>query len=259
MIKIKDLNHKISDYLDDRDILSLNSVNKYYYNVFDDIYWKRKFYKKFNFDIEINIYNEPWKFYYLLIVKWLKKHDHVSSILFAVSKDRSDLLRMIYLKNNYKSNIIRGWSNIKRESIDVTDEVIEEDAINCFKFIYKINNYYKFLLISKSIMYHSHNILLYLKENIKKDHILLIFRNNCLKCSEIVDFKKYANYNFINLIPVKDLIYINSIYNIPFHIFVKEIKDVKKIKSKLLEYNNFEAIKAITKYTSKFSDFSVDK
>jgi len=49
--------------------------------------------------------------------------------------------------------------------------------------------------------------------------------------------------------------HINKEYNETFHILVKNIKNINEIKSNALEENRFDILKAIAKYTSRFSDF----
>jgi hypothetical protein len=254
MFKIKDLNHKLSEFLSDKDLLSLTLINKYsYYHVFDEKYWKRKF-NKYDYNIQFNIYNENWKKYYYLISKWLNEGDHIKSINFAIHEDRSDLLKMIYIRNKYqKTQTIYDWSGQNKDIFDPMTEIIEEDSVRCFDYIYDPSKYYTFLKIKHVILIHSHKILNYLSKDIKEDHAHLILKNNCEKCAENLINEKYTNYEFLNRIKNYEDIY--KIYNKPFHNIIKCIQDIDQIKSRALEENNFELIKALTKYTSQFSDF----
>jgi len=257
MFKIKDLNHKLSDFLADKDLLSLSLLNQYsYYNVFDEKFWKRKVFSTFNYNIQINIYEENWKYYYFLISKWLNYEDHIESVSFAIHEDRSDLLKMIYIKNNYKRNSpIYGWSNQNKNLLDPMTEIIEEDSIRCFDYIYTPAKHHIYILVKQVILIHSHRILAYLSDNIKKDHVYLILKHNCDTCAENLVNKKYANYDFLR--NFGNYSQINETYNKPFHNIVKCIKNIQEIKNQALEENRFDLIKAMTRYTSQFSEFVI--
>lgn len=260
MFKIKDLNHKLSEFLPDKDLLNLSLINKYsYIDVFNEEYWKRKFFNEYanEYIIQFNIYNESWKKYYFLIRKWLNEEDHITSINFTIHEDRSDLLQMIYIKNKYnKSNPIYGWHNQGRNFLDPMTEIIETDAIQCFVYIYEPAKHYNYILVKNVILIHSHKILNYLSNYIKKDHIYLILKHNCDKCTENLKLEKYANYEFLN--NIENYKRINEVYNKLFHDIVKKIENIDQFKSQALHENKFDMIKALTKYTSQFSDFVIE-
>ena len=239
---IKDLVYELSKYLSDKDILSLSLTNKYYYNIFDEKYWKRKFVNNINYeDINYNLYDERWKFYYLLVSKWLKNKDPISALKFAISEDRSDLLNILFLKYNYdKGKYIYDWYTGK--SFSPMMEVLEDDSINCFKFLYNSELYHNYIIVKDAILKHSHKILVLLKNKIIEDHVIMIINQNCKKCAKNVNFQRYANYNFLKKL---DYTYINTIFNIPFSILVKYI-DIDKDKDKNIS-------NAINKYKNYFN------
>ena len=163
---------------------------------------------------------------------------------------------MIYIKNKYnRNNPIYGWNNQNKNLLDSMTEIMERDAIHCFEYIYEPAKHYTYILIKNAILIHSHQILAYLSKDIKKDHVYLILKHNCHTCAENLVNEKYANYDFLK--NVENYSQINNVYNKPFHDIVKYIKNVDKIKSQALEENRFELIKAVTRYTSQFSDFVI--
>ena len=254
MIGIKDLDRKLSDFLEDKDVFSLICVNKYYSKVFNEEYWKRRLISKFS-DIlpkNYNIYNETWKKYYLMVSHFLNQ-DYYTSITFCIKEDRVDLLEIFYQKYNCNLNILRDWYK-KRESCIPINLAVENDSIKCFKYISEnLEIYSPTLNLSRALDYHAHNIVDYLKEYIEEGHIMSIFEHDCLVCAEKLNKFFYKNDIIYELHYYKTLVEkILKIYNETFALFVKNINydELLKYKNACLKRNHYDVAKCLTKYTT---------
>jgi len=250
---IKDLNHKLTEFLDDKDLISLMIVNKYYYNVFDEAYWKRRLLKNFSEFLpeKYNIYEESWKSFYLIVSKWLNATPYFS-IYFAIEKDRLDLLQVIYKKHKTSHGLIRcGVLCMSPAKL-----AVEKDSLNCFKYICEnLTVYSVYLYLNKAIENHSHKIVEHLKGYTTEHQILKLFQMECPKCYEILkeNFHLYERQTiqllYENNFTVNKLL---NEHNKIFEAFAKQIPYKRLIyyKHEAMERNNYNIAKCLTKYTT---------
>jgi hypothetical protein len=269
IIGLKDLDHQLADFLLDNDLRNLQIVNKYYIRIYDDAFYRRRFYnyilslktiKEIN---EMNIYKESWKKFYYLVKKLVENSDHISSLRMCIDEDRVDILSLMFIINNFTSEgTIYGWAHPKHEMINPIGYCITKDSVKCFEYLYKIKNN------DIDLNYcHAHKIKEYLYQENSRDgtdnvrEIFQSFFNRCETCYNLIkyiDVDKIIGELYWRVDHV-ELISEYSMYNKAFHLFVKSIPH-----SKLLEYKN-EAIeiyrlditKLLTKYSSPFSEYSL--
>jgi len=256
MIGIKDLDRKISDYLEDKDVLCLISLNNYYEETFDEQYWKRRLLQKYSDYLpeKYNIYNENWKNYYLMISDFFMKQDYYDVIKFSIEEDRVDLLEIFHKKYDCSLNIIRDWYR-RRESYLPFNIAIKNDSIECFKYICEnLNVYSPSLSLSNAIRNHSHKIVNNLKEYSTEIHITLLFEVDCLECAKSLEeyFYKYSIINSLHLYRIIDKLLEKD--NKSFHLFLNKLsyEDIYEYKKIALASDNFNVCKCLTKYTSYF-------
>ena len=250
---IKDITYKITENLDDKDIINLSLINKYHNKILnEEEYWRRRFFTKFKNILpdEVNIYKENWKKYYFLVNKWLSDDSIIDSIKFSIKKDRCDLLSMIYTKydRDYKMNFYEFDKNCN--ILNPQYFCIQNDSIKCYKLYNP-----KPSSLGDCIDLDSHKILEYLSEYIIEDDLINLFNKGCEICAKILEkhFDKYTS-KVINLL----FIYKNTISiilegnNKAFSIFVNRIpyKKLLKYKNKALNMNRLDIIKCLTLYTS---------
>jgi len=264
---LRDLDCKIAEYLSDEDLKSLNRVNKYYMKIYDNAFYRRRFYHFYNSylfssTVEMNIYNESWKKFYFCTMKWINECDHIKSVEFCIEEDRADILSLIFIKNNYRKNgTIYGWCDPKQNCIVPVIHCIKKDSLNCYKYINDtmcIDDYQNFYR-----KYHAHKIKQYWyeKEMMNSEQIyreaLFAFKNDCECCYNIIKDKIEFNDMMELLIFMNDKQFCYKKYNKTFHLFVTNISYSKIIKYKeiAMKNNRLDIIKLLTKYSSPFSNF----
>lgn len=68
---IKDLDKKILQELENRDLFSITLTNKYLYNLTDDIFWKNRLSIKYPNTISYKRTEQNWKRYYLNVMYYI--------------------------------------------------------------------------------------------------------------------------------------------------------------------------------------------
>lgn len=250
MITNKDVNHKLAEYLTDIDLLSLNSINKYYYKVFDDQFWRRRFldfYSKNlaeNLPENYNVYNESWKKYYFIVKKKLDKDRYDNAIKFCIEEDRVDLLEMIYNKYKCSYKIINNHVTDTKSWFSPISYSIKKDSYRCFEYIFKnISTYFTHIYFRIAILNHAHKIVEYLFEETIEKQLLFVFDENCLICAKILEnkFLKYQD-KIMNILYDCNPDFIKNLKNHKtFTLFIRKIKDrLPEYKKRALEKERFD-------------------
>ena len=262
MIPIKDVNHKLSEFLDDADLFSLSQVNTYYHRIFDEAYWRRRFFHNFsNFLTDgqkYNLYDESWSKYYRLLYTWSRKPTY-NAVVFAIEKDRADLLSIIYKKNSLKyENTVYDWSKKMSNFMTPVSEAVSQDSIHCFRLIVKNLNYYiPELSLNDAIICSAHKIVEELVNYANNRAIISMMRQDCLICAGLLEpyiekhIDKVIDYLFQNPEFVRG---ITENVNKCFDLFVHKLSldEMDHYKKEALNRNRYDVIKALTKYTTPF-------
>jgi len=156
IFKLKDIDYKFTDFLDNKTLFSLSIVNKYYIKIFDNKFWKRRFYyfykKHINLNnVYINIYNQEWNKYYKLTTHLYNFQNLAISIYNSIIIDSPDLFYLLINFNKLKTNKlfntgkykdIEAYNYISKSELRFLpiNLIIEKDSINCFKFLIKEQN-----------------------------------------------------------------------------------------------------------------------
>lgn len=181
IFRIKDIDYKFTEFLDNKTLFSLKVVNKYYVKIFDDKFWKRRFfyfYKKYIKldDKYINIYKQNWIKYYKLTSYLYNFKNLAISLYDSIIMDSPDLFYLLINYNKLKTNKLFNSGKYKDiEAYNYTSKnnlrflpinlIIEKDSVNCFKFLIKEQNkkLYEYYF-ENSIRNKSHNIINYMIE-----------------------------------------------------------------------------------------------
>ena len=160
---IKDLDYKFTKFLDNQTLFSLQNINKYYLNIFNEIFWKKRFYS--HYIRYINIKNKyinknkyKWKEYYKITDNLLSFKNLSLSVYKTIILDTADLFFLIININNmefdklfnsgkYKDTTAYNYFSNENLRFMPINLIIENDSINCFKniFILKKNTLHKSL------------------------------------------------------------------------------------------------------------------
>jgi hypothetical protein len=259
ILKVKDLDVKLAEILDDKDLRSLNEVSKYYVRILNDSFYRRKFDKllktlpKFTNMPEMNMYKETWKRFYNVAKYALEPNEHRKKIEFAIIQDRDDILSLIFLKYGHKDNSIYDWEETGNDWIDPIQLAISKDSAKCFTYLLEFTlGYYPTAVFNN----HAHKIIiskkfqevLHLRERI--NGIISSFETGCKSC-----------YSSLYTSDLQDTI-VNELYDVdvipflhsPFSIFMKSIPrdDLLRYKDIAIDSDRFDLIKLFTIYSSIF-------
>jgi len=154
---IKDLDYKLTEFLDNKTLFSLQYVNKYYLAIFDEIFWKRRFYLYYRHHINlknkyINKNNYSWKKYYKFVDNLLSEVIISLSIYKTIKEDMVDLFFLLININNMKFDKLFNNGKFKdKEAYNYICEsslrfmpinlIIENDSIDCFKSFFKMKKH----------------------------------------------------------------------------------------------------------------------
>jgi hypothetical protein len=263
IIGLKDLDQKLAEFLSDADLSNLNSINRYYFKIYDDAFYRRRFYQFYNSfpfssTIDMNIYHQSWKNFYYLVKKWLAESDHVKSICYCIDEDRVDILSLIYIQSKYlKDSRIWDWANEKCFYVVPPEYCLKRDSCKCFQYFNNISveeyqEYYQ--------QYDPHRIKRFWYENgimseeeIMRE-IIFSFEINCETCYNMFQDKIETDLIFYRLFSISENAFLE--YNKPFNLFIKTIPH-----SKILEYKNIalqkdrlDVVNLLTIYSSPFSN-----
>lgn len=263
ILGLKDLDQKLAEFLSDADLSNLNSINRYYFRIYDDAFYRRRFYQFYNSfpfssTVEMNIYAQRWKKFYYLVKKWLAETDHVKSICYCIDEDRVDILSLIYIKNNYRKDTrIWDWEKAKAFYIVPPEYCLKRDSCKCFQYFDNIyveeyQEYYQ--------QYDPHNIKSFWYKNGKMsveeiiNEIIFSFETNCETCYNIFQDNIEANSIFYRLFSIPANAFLE--YNKPFSLFIKNIPHSKILEYKniALQKNRFDVVNLLTLYSSPFSN-----
>ena len=266
IFKVKDLDVKLAELLTDKDLESLNRVSKYFLRIFDEAFYKRRFYiflktlPKHSILPEMNVYNEPWKKFYNLTKCALQHDKHSRKIEKAIEEDRSDILSLIFRNYEHKDNSIYDWDDRTKDWIDPIQLTISKDSARCYAYLLQFSIGYYPNSVFKN---HSHKIIhsknfqeiLSLKERINA--IIYSFENGCEKCysalytpdlqDKVID--ELYDTDVVSLLPLLDLT-----ASSPFSVFMDSIPydDILKYKEVAIYRDRFYLIKLFTIYSSYF-------
>lgn len=261
ILGLKDLDQKLAEFLSDGDLSNLNSINRYYFRIYDDAFYRRRFYQFYNTfpfssTVDMNIYGQSWKFFYYLVKKWLAEPDRVKSVCYCIDEDRVDILSLIYIKNKYlKESRIWDWEKAKTMYVVPPEYCLKRDSCKCFQYFNNISveeyqNYYQNYDPHCIKKFWYENGIMKSKEIIKE--IIFSFEHNCEECYKLFqdDIESEKIMNELFYLPTNTFLE----YNKPFSLFINTIPH-----SKLLEYKNLalnrnrlDIVNLLTLYSSPF-------
>ena len=265
ILRNKDLDQKLGDLLDDKNLKALNCVNKYYTVVLNGEYYKRRFRREIKQDIsDMNINKESWKTFYFKAKKYLTDTDHVNSIRLLILGDQADILQLIYEKHDHykKTATIYGWENKTREYTNPLSLCIEHDRVRCFQYLSllqpdNVNTYWM-------IQCHSHKILKvyepFITIQTKALNFLQCCEGNCMECCELLNISDIFPHKVLEVLYNSDVLnveYFTCRHSRPLQKFMDTIprNDLLFYKEEALQRNRMDIVKVLTYYTSPFSKF----
>lgn len=245
ILQIKDLIYLISDHFNTKTLLLFSHCNKRLYSLINS-YCSLRYYKKYS-GISKFVKKDIDKKTFFENKRCIKKKD-CKSVEFAISRDRLDLLCLIF---HFNTNLV------KRSFIY---SCIVYDSPECFNYLEDDPNVYMNIIIKD-----------------KKIKILDKVKNKVLlttwtACNSIkYDFPEFLNI-FVNKQTINSDFFYKILtrldeaftkiehyyeYNKSFAILINMIDngELKKVQSKALANNRFDMIKLITLYTSRFSEY----
>ena len=264
LFPIKDLNFLLSEYLDDLDVLQLSHINRYYYDLYNNLFWKKRFlnrYRNLIYHIEdkyINYYKEPWKEYYFHTFFFLNIENYVVSSHCAIREDRVDLLSLILVK--YKPNIHELFvSSIRHTNFVPLTLAVEYDSINCYKILDLNVREQDF---ESMIRFKSDKILRYVYERSKCDYDIS-FIMYCLMYDSPALIQLMTEHNTLDVEnAIEGILGAKFPQKFPqnnsaFKQFLKHPyfthENLFKFKTKALYRNNLDLLSLINRYTSYFN------
>ena len=191
IFKVKDLDVKLAEKLNDKDLRNLNCVSKYFLRILDEAFYKRRFdtflnkLPKYSILPEMNMYEESWKKFYHSVVKALDPNKHSWKIELAIEEDRADILALIFRKYRHTDSSIYDWEEKERDWLDPIQLTIDKDSVKCFTYLLQFTiGYYPTSVFKK----HAHKIIVSEKfqELLGKEEriraIIASFYNGCEVC-----------------------------------------------------------------------------
>ncbi len=135
----KDLFYYISDFLDDVSLLKLSLSCQKAYSIYNESFYKYRFYKIFNkyidSDVIINSVDEKWKNFYFKTKRYLQSDDYTEVFNFVIMQDRDDLLSLLINKNGYIPIIENSRNPVL--SYTLYGKSVQYKSIKCLKYITK--------------------------------------------------------------------------------------------------------------------------
>ena len=261
--KVKDLDVKLGEMLNDKDLLNLNCVSRYYLRILDDAFYRRRFEKlverlpKYSILPEMNMCQESWKRFYNVVKFALHPDEHSRKIEMSTEEDRADILSLIFRKYQHTDNSIYDWDQKEKGWVDPIQLTIDKDSAKCFSYLLQFTiGYYPTSVFKK----HAHKIissqkfqeLLGVKERINA--ILYSFENGCQECfhslyEPSLQDKIIDELYHINIAPFLDLNVSSS-----FTTFMQTISHDQLLIYKQVAINRdrFNLIKLFTIFSSYF-------
>lgn len=183
IFKIKDIDYYFSNFLTDDDLFNLNICNKYYHNLFDENFWKKRFYEKYDIKLEnkyINIKNYTWKFYCRMIHELLNfdetsvylKSKINKNIYYSISKDLPDIFYLLITKNNINLDTTLNYGGSIFSSgmtFKLINTMIYKDSINCFETFFSLEKHNPSFYLDIAIARKSYKIVEYLQKIINSE------------------------------------------------------------------------------------------
>lgn len=181
IFKIKDLDYFLATLLDDETLFILNICNKYYYNLFNEDFWKKRFNMKYREYIRlednyINVHREKWKKYYYITHILLKEREINKSIYYSISKDLPDLFYLIIFKKDINPYVLLNYGGsilFSGMSFIPINTMIYKDSINCFETFFSLERYNPSFYLDIAIERKSHKISNYLQKFVELDILSL--------------------------------------------------------------------------------------
>ena len=254
MFKIKDLNHKLADLLDDKNLLNVNNLNRECVKIYDNIYYKRRLTNYLKPEI-LKIENENWKEFYYMIKYYLTDDNHVSKIKRLINQDRVDILSLLFKKYGYSYKPIYNWSSEKRDILDPMNYAITKDSEKCFLYLSSFDQ----SLNVNVFKYHAHKIIqterfrnmASIQERI--NGLIFIFLQGCASCYNSL-YSKDLEEEIIEEIYHTDISNLLKEYSEAFSLFIKSI-DISYYRNQANNRNRYDIVKLLTIYSSRFRDF----
>ena len=257
MFKIKDLNHKLADLLDDKNLLNVNSLNRECVRIYDNTYYKRRttnYLKPENLKIE----NENWKEFYYMMKYYLTADNHISKIKKLINHDRADILSILFKKYGYSYKPIYNWSSEKRDILDPMNYTISKDSEKCFLYLSSFDQSLKIERVFKS---HPHKIIQTEKfrsmSSIQEriNGLIFILLQGCASCYNSL-YSKDLEEEIIEEIYHTDISSLLKEYSEAFSLFMKSI-NISHYRNQANNRNRYDIVKLLTVYTSIFRNFHV--
>lgn len=187
IFKIRDIDYYFSNFLTDNDLFNLSNSNKYYYNLFDENFWKKRFYAKYDIKLEnkyINIKNYNWKKYYRMAHELLNFDETSTSlkskinrnIYYSISKDLPDIFYLLITENNINPDTTLNYGGSIFSSgmtFKPINTMIYKDAINCFETFFSLEKHNPSFYLDIAIERKSYKIVEYLQKIINPDILSL--------------------------------------------------------------------------------------
>ena len=169
ILKVKDLDYMLTDFLDDKSVFILYITNKYYFQLFSENFWKKRFFFKYKKYININnkyinIFQENWKKYYVFTNKTILKANFILAIHDSIVNDLPDLFNLIININHidpckllnsskYHDLTATNYKSDREKRFMSMNLIIKHDSINCFKSFYNPANPFHISMIKHYLYY----------------------------------------------------------------------------------------------------------
>ena len=263
IFKVKDLDVKLAEKLNDKDLRNLNCVSKYFLRILDEAFYKRRFdtflktLPKYSILPEMNMYKESWKRFYNISTQALDANKHSWKIDLAIEEDRSDILGLIFRKYRHTDSSIYDWEEKDRDWLDPIQLTIDRDSVNCFLYLLQFTiGYYPTSIFKK----HAHKIInsdnfqerLGVRERIHA--IMYTFENGCKHCYSAL-YTPDLQDKIVDELYNTDVIPLLNIHaNSSFSTFMNSIPydDLIRYKEVAIHRDRFYLIKLFTIFSSYF-------
>lgn len=253
---IKDLDIYLVDFLDDKNLSTMCCLNKYYNNILDENFFRRRYEKKYKNKSDVkNIKKHYLENERYLNVKTAKEKEE--SLMFAIYSDRYDL---------FSFSITLHWEKDLLNNRTLIDRIIKADSIKC----YLLTSNKKEFDMPLAIIEKSEKIIYYLFKNIEYEDIISevniytsLLNDSPYLINLYIENEKDMRTNEVIgriLWEPKFLIFTKK-YNKALHLFLSTLSrdELRRIKNLALQRDRHEVIKLFTIYTSPFSLFSALK
>ena len=261
---IKDLDHKLGELLDDKNLKVLNYLNKTCIRIYDEAFYKRRFLKYLNTLENYSVLPESnvtkWKIFYYTFSKYISSKNHVKIIKTLIEEDEDYMLSLLFRKYKYSNATIYDWYGHERDYLSPMDYVISKDSKKCFDYLFQFQH----IDTENIFRNHAHKIMNSKNEftspEMKIIAILSIFQNGCITCFNSIYSESYKQ-SIIELLYIadpEDISHLTSVYSAAFSAFMKTwtSQELLYYRNDAFIKNRYNLVKLYTIYTSIFSEYT---